>query len=108
MTHSSPTTRITLTFHKDAMSLSGGEFHTTAGVDIATVGSTPCGECVGVDIRFDDNHPLPDISLTSLLSLVLPLQEGAGQSIPVDEHGTQFVVVRFAIPRHANCLDLHR
>lgn len=100
--------RITLTFHHDAVGLNGTEFLTTVGVDVAAICGAPSGESVGVDVRFDNNHPLPNVTLAQLFSLVLPLQESSRQDMPVDEQGSQLLVIRFAIPRNPESLNLHR
>lgn len=89
----------------DPGGLGGGEGIATMGVEFMPVGSAPGWEGGWVDISFDDKVPLARLTLAALLGSILPLQEGAVQPVSVNEHGQQLVIVRFAIPNHANCVN---
>ncbi|TCS37467.1 hypothetical protein EDC30_104271 [Paucimonas lemoignei] len=97
---------ILIRFHSDAVSLGACKPHATLGVDCAAVSVAPGGESDRIDVSFDDDVSLADISLASLFGLILPLQECARQLVPVGEHGAQRVVVAFAIPGNADRLKL--
>ena len=103
---SQPLSRVFLRFHVDATSFGVPESIATASIEFMSVLDAPVGECVGVDVRFDDHVALAKETLASLFSKILPLQECAGQDVAVDEHGFQTVVVRFVIPNHGDNLNL--
>ena len=94
---------ILLHFRRHTMGLNVGELYATAGIDFTAVVDTPGGEGVRIDVSFDDDVPLADISLATLFSHVLPLQEGTGKSLStVSEHQTRPLVIRFiSIPNQS-------
>lgn len=97
---------LSICFHKDSMGLGIRKFYATTGVDVTAVSTTPSGEGCRINVSFDDEVALSDISLVTLFREILPLQEGTRESMPVSEQGTKRLVVTFEIPRHANGLDL--
>lgn len=93
-------------FHDHAISLRIGERHTTAGIDVVSVGCAPGREGVGIDVCLDDNFPFSDQSLANLLGLILPLEKGERELVTIDEKGFAAIVVRFLVPSDSNRLNL--
>lgn len=81
------------------------EVHATAGIDILAVGAAPIGDGVGVDVRLNDNVACSQTTLAELLRLLLPLLEGSGEGVAVDENGFQSLVIRLTVPGEADDLD---
>lgn len=93
-------------FRDHSISLRVGEGHTTAGIDVVSVGCAPSRESVGIDVCLDDDFPFSDQSLANLLGLILPLQKGEREFVTIDEKGFAAVVVRFLVPSDTNGLNL--
>ena len=69
--------------------------HTTLGIDIQSSGTTPIGEGIRVDISADNGSSLGDLSLSQLISLLLPIQEIDGKKVSVGEKGKASFVISF-------------
>lgn len=93
-------------FHDHTISLRVGEGHTTAGIDVVSIGCAPGGEGIGIDVCLDDNFSFSDESLANLLGLILPLQKGDRELVTIDEKSFAAVVVRFLVPSDSNGLNL--
>lgn len=98
--------RMSLRFHHHPVGLSVGEVHATLGIEAAPMGDAPGGEGIRVNVGFDDNVSLSDISLAALFGMILPLQKGAMELVAVGEKCHQPIVISFTIPDHAYGLDL--
>jgi len=97
---------MSLRFHHNSVGLGVSKAHATIGVEQLLMGEAPSGEGVRVNVGFDDDVSLANISLADLFGLILPLQKAGGEFVPVNEKAAQPVIVSFLIPRDANSLNL--
>lgn len=93
---------------RDPERLGVGECHTTCGIDVLASLHAPSGKCVRVDVSADNYEAFLNLSLATLLSLLLPVQEGSGELVPVSEDCSASFEIRFvSVPRNADD-DLRR
>lgn len=99
-------TSVLIGIHKKPSGFGVHKYSASAGVDVMAIGSTPAGKRDGVDVYFDSDVSLADISVANLFSLVLPCVESLDQHVSIDKHGTRRIVIGFEIPRDAKDIDL--